>query len=214
MNGKRLISPHLSVIKLENQGTRPVTAAEFELPLEIRVNDGVELVQVQVVENLPTALEPRVTSTTRAMVLQPLLLNPGDEITLSALTSGAKPKFTAKGRVAGVSSIGIVDLESAKYSRIQIAILLLISFAGLAVAALNMNMKSSPGLDISLRGRAAIFVSIVGLAVGAVPLMSLLDAFAYDRIWHVLLATAGLMIPAAFFSAWLNKNARESNIAD
>lgn len=208
MNGKRLTSPHLAVIKLEHQGTRPITTPEFEVPLELRVNDGVELVQVQVVEKLPSELEPKVTTTSTSVVLQPLLLNPGDEITLSVLTSGTKPKFAAKGRIAGVSSIGLVDPETAKFGPILVAVLLLSSFFGLVVAALNMNMKSSPGFDINLRGRAGFLVWLVGLGVGAVPIIKVLEAFGYDSFWHTMLAVGGLFIPAALFAAWLNTNTR------
>lgn len=211
MNGRRLTSPHLAVINLEHQGTRPILASEFESPLELKVSDGAELIQVQVVAKVPSELEPKVTMTGTSLVLQPLLLNPGDVVTLSVLSSGTKPKFLARGRIAGVSTIGLVDPDTERIQSTQFAALLIISFLGLVVAALNM--KASPGSDIHLRGRAGLLVWFLGVGVGMVPTSVLLELSGYDRFWHVLLAVGALFIPAWLFAAWLNQDSSQPKSA-
>src|SRR5438309_1230053 len=88
VDGRELRTPYLTVLEIENDGTRPIPASDFETPLEIKALDKVKIVRAQVTATLPKDLQPKIVSSADTVKLQPLLLNSNDLITLALVTSG------------------------------------------------------------------------------------------------------------------------------
>lgn len=97
----------LTVLELENNGTRPIPAADFEAPIEISVQSTSNLLRVEATAVKPHDIRPIISSNATNLILQPLLLNPRDTVSLSVLTEGEAPRFNVRSRIAGVPGIEV-----------------------------------------------------------------------------------------------------------
>jgi hypothetical protein len=75
----------------------------------VHASEGVQIVRIQVTDVQPKDLAPKVNRESATVRISPLLLNPGDTITFGVITSGEKPLFKARVRIAGVQSVSIDD---------------------------------------------------------------------------------------------------------
>jgi hypothetical protein len=103
-----LRQPVLSVIEIRNSGTRPISGSDFEGPIEVLVEPGPTVRRASLTSKAPTSLRPELTQTAYGFQVQPLLLNPGDQMTVAVLTDGGKPSFKALARIVGVMDVEVV----------------------------------------------------------------------------------------------------------
>lgn len=111
MDGKALESPYVSVLEFSNSGSRPIVTTDFEGPIRISTEGTSRLVKVRTTSSNPPSLEPALSLAEGVVLLQPLLLNPGDTVRITAVAAGAKPAFTARARVVGVTEINVIDAQ-------------------------------------------------------------------------------------------------------
>ena len=112
VDGKALDSPYVSVLEITNNGSRPILTSDFEGPIRISADSPSRLVKVRTTSSNPPSLEPAVSLADGIVLLQPLLLNPGDTIRITTVAADAKPSFTARARVPGVTEINIIDAQA------------------------------------------------------------------------------------------------------
>jgi hypothetical protein len=108
-NGKDLREPFSSIIAVGNSGAKPIHASDFEGPIKITVAKPAKLLRSQMVRREPQSLEPVVFTNEQMLTIEPMLLNPGDLLTLEILTTGGKPQFASRGRIAGVPDVKIEE---------------------------------------------------------------------------------------------------------
>lgn len=113
VDGVKLDSPYLSTLNIKNSGSRPISTADFEAPIEIAVSEKTKIVRAKIDSVFPDDLRP-VLRTDGQIKIEPLLLNPGDSFTISALTSGTAPKFVARARISGIKQIDFQDYSPFK----------------------------------------------------------------------------------------------------
>jgi hypothetical protein len=92
VDGKPLRAPFVSVLELSNSGSKPVVALDFEGPMRISLTAPSEVVKVQLVLAKPPSIEPALTIHEGVVLLQPLLLNPGDVFRFVLVTANGKPE--------------------------------------------------------------------------------------------------------------------------
>lgn len=116
VDGEVVPMPFLSVLLIRNTGSRPIPSDDFEGPIEIRVQTPTKILRSEVADSKPPDLRPQIHSAEGTILLNPLLLNPGDTIKLNILSSVAPPSFVVRGRVSGVPSIEVIKPKSTKTS--------------------------------------------------------------------------------------------------
>lgn len=116
VDGKVVDKPYLSQLEVSNSGSQSISAADFESAAIIQAGKA-QVLQASVTSRSPLSLSPKLTTSAAGIVLQPLLLNPGDRIRLTVVTSGGKPSFTASARVAGVRDLRVSDKLEAQAQR-------------------------------------------------------------------------------------------------
>lgn len=109
LNGNKLEAPYASTIKLVNTGSKPVMSQDFDTPVEIYLNEGARFAGAQLAATSPSGLPVELKVTDQAIVISKHLSNPGDSMTLNVVTSGTRPAFGVKARIAGISKIAMLD---------------------------------------------------------------------------------------------------------
>ena len=172
--------------------------------MQLQINADASIIRAQIVSVTPKDLRPELEINQGLISIKPLLLNPGDTITLSVLTSGAPPRFEARARVVGVPSVPFLEESQSKtpFSLLVIkAFEILIIFT---VAALHMNFEPSRNIGVNLSGRAALFSAIVCSTAGITLLVELMFGLGITAIWQALLAATALIISARVLGNFVN----------
>ena len=184
VDGVELDAPYLSVVELVNDGSKAISATDFESPLEIRIGPNVfgmfgatfykrgnnftfdqiskigpSIVRAVVSGTAPRDIEPSIVSDAQSVKLKPLLLNPKDTIAISIITSGGQPQFTPRARIAGISSVAVED--ATKPTTLPLTPSLLMSYAFLLFLASQVTYEGAKGSGVLLNRRSAILVTAV-----------------------------------------------------
>lgn len=208
VDGARLVNPHLVVFEIRNNGSKPIPAADFESPVQIITGSETKLVRANITEKMPKDIDASLATDSQGISLKPTLLNPGDTVSVTAITSGDAPTFQSKARIIGVLNVALEDGTTKKPNKIKLALLLfgsLFSFTG--VWLVSDSLSNTKG--IFLRRRAAAFVGIVALFPAAIGLQMFLDEVEIQGFWHFILYNLILMVPASLIASVLNRNQKE-----
>lgn len=127
IGGQPVVSPYLSTIVLTNDGLKPIVASDFESPLEFATNAGADVVRATVSAISPSDLRGAIVMEKQVVKLKPILLNPGDSLQFTVITTGKQPAFSPRARIAGVSKIVLED-ETKKKDKGQAVNLVLYVF--------------------------------------------------------------------------------------
>jgi hypothetical protein len=117
LDGQPVDRPFVSLVELKNTGSRPITTADFESPIELSVKLPAKLLKAQVTGTDPAGLRPTLQVNADAVSLSPLLLNSGDQVQITLLTTGPRPEFDARARVAGVSALQVTNFDPSRSER-------------------------------------------------------------------------------------------------
>jgi len=117
LDGKPLKSPFFSVLELSNSGSKPISASDFEGALKISVKDPVAIVKYRQTMATPENLHPVLRDANGVLLLEPLLLNPGDVIRITLITANGEPAFSSNARISGVSEVVVINSNENKKSK-------------------------------------------------------------------------------------------------
>ena len=115
IDGVKTDRPYLSTIEIVNDGSKPIPSSDFESDLEIRLTNSAYVIRGGIVESIPHEIPAEISFEERSkLVLDPLLLNPKDSITITVITAGGAPKFEPFARISGISKVSYEDLTENK----------------------------------------------------------------------------------------------------
>lgn len=103
--GEAVRKVHLLVLKLANTGNVPITTLDYEREVSFMFTDCEKILSAELSEVQPPNLAAEIVTKEKSVSLKPILLNPGDSISLKLLISGFDNKIDIDGRVVGVKSI-------------------------------------------------------------------------------------------------------------
>lgn len=105
IHGVEVKDPSVTTLRFLNNGLRPIAATDFDGPMEIGVDSGTSIVRVQLTDATTSELAPKISLSKTGLRLQPLMLNPGDEIDFALTTEGPVKSVFPHVHVAGVSAV-------------------------------------------------------------------------------------------------------------
>ena len=198
MNGLALEQPYLTLMQLENNGSKPIPTADFESGPELQIDTGKRFVNVEVTKAKPSALVAALKIESTRVTVQPLLLNPGDTLSFAILSSGGKPTFESRARVAGVSEVPLLDESTPKPSLALLTLEIAGALLALFSAALTMNLEPSRHFDVHLRSRSALVVFYTGFAAGGALVILAMEQLGYRSWWQPLVVLLALLLFLSF----------------
>lgn len=151
-NGQEVKNVHLLTLRFLNAGNQSIVTSDYERPLSIEVNSNAKILTYEVLEQDPPNIGASLHSTDNKIMLNSVLLNAKDSISIKALVSDLEGNPKIDGRINGVKEISkITD------GQISFLITAIISFTLVGFGALNFESKET----ISLFG-AALSKSVFG----------------------------------------------------
>src|SRR4030095_8429547 len=119
-DGRPVEDAHLVVVRVANSGHLPINPGDYQGKLAICVNPGSSILMADVIETVPGDLDERLPQQNGQrsliervqkdrLILQPVLLNEDDSLSVQMLVKNYAGKVTVSGHVQGVPSIRHVD---------------------------------------------------------------------------------------------------------
>ena len=124
-NKENVDDPFLQVVEIRNSGSKPIPSSDYEDALRISFGDEIKLLKVNLLDVFPEDIDPKIEIDKNSFKMMPLLLNSGELIRFSFLTSNGIPKISAKARVLG-AKIKLNENPSHSRSKIRSLIYYLI----------------------------------------------------------------------------------------
>lgn len=201
IDGIKVASPFITVLKLAHDGSRPIQAADFESPIQVTVEQPAMVLKAEVTEVYPQDLRPVVDVGAGVISIKPLLLNSGDTITVAVITSGAAPKFTVRSRIAGIPGIKIQDRTGQLFSDGYLVTFGILSFLYIVGASILANTGLQP---IELRARASLPLAILVLLPATLMISLILRSWGIEGALPILLVIGVAAVVATPLGIWLN----------
>jgi hypothetical protein len=80
----------LLIIKFLNNGNEPIKSDDFEEPVTMSFSPNVGVLSTELINANPSTIRARLNSEKDKIIIEPLLLNKGDSITIKMLLTGSK----------------------------------------------------------------------------------------------------------------------------
>jgi hypothetical protein len=115
--GHSVLDAYLVTIRIFNSGHIPIFASDYQTPISLLFNPGTHLLTASIIETVPVDLEDRIKEKTgekqgliqkiedERILLVPVLLNPGDSITVQILARNITDKVKVRAHINGVKTI-------------------------------------------------------------------------------------------------------------
>ncbi|MFI8221995.1 hypothetical protein [Pseudomonas sp. NPDC085632] len=220
LDGKKLEKPYSSSLELVNTGSKTVLSSDFDKPIEILIGDGAKLVTARITDTTPNDIPAEISLSGNAIQIAPHLSNPKDTISLSVITSGEKPDYSTRGRIAGIQNISYTDLTLPKPNYIRHLMSVINGVAGWGLLCITV-LFSFVHFDRPAFGVPKVVSLFIGLVsyVGAVQLISSeLSGIILRNQWGIFIAiavisTATAIAACLFLLRRWNRQARRILIA-
>ena len=100
---------HLVVVRIHNSGNVPIQKSDYERPLSISFGEDSRILSAEVTETSPENLDVTIDPSEDCLILEPLLLNSRDSITLKVLVSEFRSDLEVDARIVGVKQVRCED---------------------------------------------------------------------------------------------------------
>lgn len=93
-------------MRITSSGEIPIVKADFnDEPIVISLGKSSRIIEVHLQDTEASQVRPELTMDSMKLMIQPLLLNPGDAISILVVTTGGEPNITTDARITGVPAI-------------------------------------------------------------------------------------------------------------
>ncbi len=211
--GEKITTPYLSEIRVSNDSRKPIPATDFESPIEIRTVGTTRIHSARLKPSGNNEIDAKIIFDSSTVKVNPILLNPGEEFSISIVTGGSIPAFTSRGRISGVSVPPLQDASSAKKDNplnwlYFIAALFLAVASSLAQQSFQQIFLSKRRI-FSLRLRSILFIAVVTQQIAVGLLMRFLNEIGINSLWISVVLVASVLAVSALFAKLLNRPAPE-----
>jgi hypothetical protein len=199
LDGKKLETPYSSSLELINTGSKTVLSSDFDKPIEILIGDGAKLVTARITDTTPNDIPAEISLLGNAIRIAPHLSNPKDSISLSIITSGEKPVYSVRGRIAGIQHIAYTDLTLPKpiYVRYLKPVISGVAGWGLMCMVVLFSLVHFDRPAFGVPKVVSLFIGLVSY-LGAVQLTGIaINGLDLGNHWGIFIAIAVITIVTA-----------------
>jgi hypothetical protein len=157
---------NLVLIRIFNPGNDTITTKDFESSIAVNFGDAAKILSVEISEKSPADLPATISYNDSSVMLEPLLLNEKDSVTLKALVSKPQNAIIVGGRIAGVRKIedGTYSDERIKYVNFVFQTILLLVIVSLSITGVEIAViDPMKNLGITPRDLGAIKLIVMFL---------------------------------------------------
>jgi len=103
VDGNPVEKATVTVVRIVSTGNGAIRKDDFQTKMRVRMIDVMGVAAAVMTGSRPKHLEPNLTTDEDSVLVEPLLINPGDMLELSVISSGMPKSVTLDGRLADVA---------------------------------------------------------------------------------------------------------------
>ena len=157
--GKAVQSVYLLVIKISNTGNVPITSSDYERPISIYFGKKAHILSGEISESDPQTIDAKIEVRDQSILIEPVLLNSGDSITIKALVSNYYGKLYVDGRIIGIKNISPKKDSGSVWG----AILMMLGWVLVTIALVSDKKKGINEITISPIFLIGYFLTFIGI---------------------------------------------------
>ncbi|MCJ7425041.1 hypothetical protein MUP01_12370 [Candidatus Bathyarchaeota archaeon] len=97
---------YLNTVTIANSGNQPIKREDYERPLSLNLEKQTQLLSVKLSKKTPESLQPSFSVENEKVIINPVLLNSGDQIVLTILTDrDVSNSLKVDARIVGVKEV-------------------------------------------------------------------------------------------------------------
>ena len=155
LDGKIVQDLSLAIIDVSNTGNEPIRRDDFDLPFELKFGSNAEIISARIISAKPGDLDAHLSTTTTDVVLQPLLLNKGDRLSIEVITAESTRNISHSVRIVGIPEVKASIRPSKNYWELAVLFSIAIAFIVMGWFTLILQFKRniwvfSARIDISI----------------------------------------------------------------
>lgn len=190
-------------LKLSNIGDSPIYPREFDGPIEISLGAKAHFIDSTIVSVSPENLTPNASISGGIIKIQPLLLNPHDEMTIQAIAKGELRNIRVAGRIGGIKEI--TNANESKKGFLEGLSWLLVLYGLLCLVAYSLLGPVVLGGKVTLKNRTvspkgAILIVAIVMISGMGALVFFANMHELEFGWEVVLIYFWLIILSEFIA--------------
>lgn len=221
LDGKKLDSPYSSTLDLVNTGSKTVLSTDFDKPIEIVLEDSARVITARITSTSPIDMPVEISTTEHVVRIAPHLSNSGDSISLNIITSGKKPAYGVRARIAGIQRVNYADLTLPKSPYFRYFKPVAAGVSAWALFCLNVMFmvvalkRSELGIPLVV----PVFVSLASYAGGALLMMGMVEAFELQNRWKILVpmvlvaAVLSIVFCSYLLRRWLRQASKLNKVS-
>jgi hypothetical protein len=200
IEGANVEAPYLSTFEVINSGSRAILSSDFESSMEIDAGKDISVVRAKVASTIPGDIQATVSALGQQVKIQPLLLNPGDALTIGVITAGGAPFFVPRARVAGIARVAYED-QTKRQPRWRSAAIYFVLAALAAPLYFYLTIFAISPRRLTLNRWAAMATMLVCAAAGSgwISRAFLLANVERTAVMNAALATGLVLIAVLFY---------------
>jgi hypothetical protein len=105
LDGKPVNDLSLAIIDIANTGNEPIQKDDFDKPFTLKFGSEAEIISARILGAKPDDLDVHLSTNASDVILQPLLLNKGDGMTIEVLTAESSTKISHSARIVGIPEV-------------------------------------------------------------------------------------------------------------
>ena len=156
-------------VRVWNAGSEPIRSSDFERPLSFSAAAPAQILTVDTAAVLPGSLTPELVFEAHSLTVAPMLLNPGDSLTLKVLVKDASASLKPDARIVGVTRLQDGDGAFRRVAALA-SVGMLTSLVGIGVAGFYVvtaladcyEVKSGEWSQLPVASKIALAVAIIG----------------------------------------------------
>ncbi len=184
-------------VRIANSGSVPINATDFNGPIILLSGDNTNFIDARLISSKPTNINPKILAVDGVINIEPILLNPSDEIQIQAIGVGTTSHVLVKARIAGVAEVD--DLTKTRQDNLYLFSWLLVLYGLLGVAiystigdvvVFKLLFKTEKEIPVH-----SLFLTIIVVFISAfISFMKFVEIHNMDIGWNTIWYILGLLI--------------------
>jgi ABC-type amino acid transport system permease subunit len=104
-DGKPVNNVNLIIIKITNSGNIPIIRTDYERPIAFYFDSKSKVLDAEVIKTVPDDLKIKLNTSNDKIILEPVLLNEADSLTLKIILSEYNGAIRPDARILGIKAI-------------------------------------------------------------------------------------------------------------
>ena len=212
--GVKIENGGITTILIVNSGDTPIYPNEYDGPIKLEAVESSKFVDAKIISLSPKNLKPIISVKEKVLSINPLLLNPGDEITLQMVLGEGLGPLKVSARIGGIHKVS--DLDHSRKRNIETIswLYVLYGLLGFTVYSFVTDAVSAKYLfkrEMKLPTQAHLLIILVAIIAAIASFYHFIEIQDIDLSWSLVWYGLGILVLSEIIAIPFKKNRQKDS---